>query len=92
MVHSLARHPGHVKNRDQLMRDAEPGGGRRHRHLAREAHPRKFLAADPAFDAIETVYGLGYRWKSLSVACRAFRCAPSCALVALVLLVLPWAG
>ena len=25
---------------------------------------RKFLAADPAFDAIETVYGMGYRWKA----------------------------
>jgi two-component system, OmpR family, response regulator len=25
---------------------------------------RKFLDADPAFDAIDTVYGMGYRWKS----------------------------
>src|SRR3981081_2673126 len=25
MVHSLARHPGHVKDREQLMRDAEMG-------------------------------------------------------------------
>ena len=24
---------------------------------------RKFLAADPAFDSIDTVYGMGYRWK-----------------------------
>ena len=24
----------------------------------------KFLAADPAFEAIETAYGLGYRWKA----------------------------
>jgi two-component system OmpR family response regulator len=23
---------------------------------------RKFLAVDPAFDGIETVYGMGYRW------------------------------
>jgi len=23
---------------------------------------RKFLAIDPDFDAIETVYGMGYRW------------------------------
>jgi two-component system OmpR family response regulator len=23
---------------------------------------RKFQAVDPAFDAIETVYGMGYRW------------------------------
>ncbi|MGH8216657.1 MAG: hypothetical protein ACREPZ_13325 [Rhodanobacteraceae bacterium] len=24
---------------------------------------KKFLAIDPAFDAIETVHGVGYRWK-----------------------------
>jgi len=25
---------------------------------------RKFAAADPAFDQIDTVYGMGYRWKA----------------------------
>ena len=25
---------------------------------------RKFLAVDPAFDAIDTVYGMGYRWQA----------------------------
>jgi two-component system OmpR family response regulator len=25
---------------------------------------RKFQASDPAFDAIDTVYGLGYRWNT----------------------------
>jgi two-component system OmpR family response regulator len=25
---------------------------------------RKFGEVDPAFDCIETVYGMGYRWKS----------------------------
>jgi len=24
---------------------------------------RKFEALDPAFDAIQTVYGMGYRWR-----------------------------
>ena len=24
--------------------------------------PRKFVAIDPDFNAIETVYGMGYRW------------------------------
>jgi two-component system OmpR family response regulator len=24
---------------------------------------RKFLAVDPAFDQLDTVYGAGYRWK-----------------------------
>ena len=25
---------------------------------------RKFLAADSAFDAVDTVYGMGYRWQA----------------------------
>ena len=62
MVHSLARHPGHVKDRDQLMRDAEMvvDDGTITSHVKRIR--KKFIAADPAFDAIETVYGMGYRW------------------------------
>jgi len=62
MVHSLARHPGHVKDRDQLMRDAEMvvDDGTITSHVKRIR--KKFLAMDPAFDAIETVYGMGYRW------------------------------
>jgi two-component system OmpR family response regulator len=62
MVHSLARHPGHVKNRDQLMRDAEMvvDDGTITSHVKRIR--RKFQAIEPAFDAIETVYGMGYRW------------------------------
>jgi two-component system OmpR family response regulator len=64
IVHSLARHPGHVKNRDQLMLDAElvVDDATVTSHVKRVR--AKFLAADPAFDAIETVYGLGYRWKA----------------------------
>ena len=62
MVHSLARHPGHVKNRDQLMRDAEMvvDDGTITSHVKRIR--KKFLAVDAKFDAIETVYGMGYRW------------------------------
>jgi two-component system OmpR family response regulator len=62
MVHSLARHPGHVKDRDQLMRDAEMvvDDGTITSHVKRIR--KKFLAVDAAFDAIETVYGMGYRW------------------------------
>ena len=62
MVHSLAKHPGHVKDRDQLMRDAEMvvDDGTITSHVKRIR--KKFLAADPQFDAIETVYGMGYRW------------------------------
>jgi two-component system, OmpR family, response regulator len=62
MVHSLARHPGHVKDREQLMRDAEMvvDDGTITSHVKRIR--KKFLALDPGFDAIETVYGMGYRW------------------------------
>ncbi len=62
MVHSLAIHPGHVKDRDQLMRDAEMvvDDGTITSHVKRIR--KKFLAVDEKFDAIETVYGMGYRW------------------------------
>jgi two-component system OmpR family response regulator len=62
MVHSLARHPGHVKDRDQLMRDAEMvvDDGTITSHVKRIR--KKFIAVDPAFAGIETVYGMGYRW------------------------------
>ena len=62
MVRSLARHPGHVKDRDTLMRDAEMvvDDGTITSHVKRIR--KKFLAVDPAFDAVETVYGMGYRW------------------------------
>ena len=62
MVHSLAVHPGHVKDRDQLMRDAEMvvDDGTITSHVKRIR--KKFLAVDEKFDAIETVYGMGYRW------------------------------
>lgn len=64
IVNSLARHPGHVKNRDQLMRDAElvVDDATVTSHVKRIR--AKFLGVDAAFDGIETVYGLGYRWTS----------------------------
>lgn len=64
IAHSLARHPGHVKSREQLMRDAElvVDDATVTSHVKRTR--AKFLTVDPAFDAIETAYGLGYRWKS----------------------------
>ena len=62
MVHALARFPGHVKDRDSLMRDARivVDDSTVTSHVKRIR--RKFLAVDPAFDRIETVYGMGYRW------------------------------
>ena len=64
MVHALAKFPEHVKSRDQLMRDANlvVDDGTITSHIKRIR--RKFLEADAAFDAIDTVYGMGYRWKS----------------------------
>jgi two-component system OmpR family response regulator len=64
IVHSLARHPGHVKSRAQLMRDAElvVDDATVTSHVKRVR--AKFVGADRGFDAIETVYGLGYRWKA----------------------------
>jgi two-component system OmpR family response regulator len=62
MVHALARYPGHVKDRDALMRDANivVDDGTITSHIKRIR--RKFQSVDPRFDAIETVYGMGYRW------------------------------
>ena len=64
MVHALARYPGHVKDRDALMRDANivVDDGTITSHIKRIR--RKFQVTDPKFDAIETVYGMGYRWRS----------------------------
>ncbi|MGB5579821.1 MAG: winged helix-turn-helix domain-containing protein, partial [Woeseia sp.] len=62
MVHALARFPGHVKNRQQLMDAAQAvlDDNTITSHVKRIR--RKFVAIDPTFDAIETVYGMGYRW------------------------------
>jgi two-component system, OmpR family, response regulator len=63
MVHALGRFPGHVKNRAQLMRESNlvVDDDTVTSHVKRIR--RKFQAVDPAFDEIETVYGMGYRWK-----------------------------
>ena len=62
MVHALARYPGHVKNRQQLMDAAQAvlDDNTITSHIKRIR--RKFLAVDHSFDAIETAYGMGYRW------------------------------
>ena len=64
MVHALAKFPEHVKSREQLMREANlvVDDGTVTSHVKRIR--RKFLAVDPAFDAIDTAYGMGYRWKA----------------------------
>lgn len=64
MVHTLAKFPGHVKDRDGLMREANlvVDEGTITSHIKRIR--RKFAAVDASFDQIDTVYGMGYRWKS----------------------------
>ena len=62
MVHALARHPGHVRSRQQLMDAANVvlDDNTITSHVKRIR--RKFQAVDPKFDAVQTVYGMGYRW------------------------------
>ena len=64
MVHTLAKFPGHVKDRDSLMRDAKivVDDATITSHIKRIR--RKFAAVDPAFSAVDTVYGMGYRWNA----------------------------
>jgi len=62
MLHCLARYAGHVKSRSQLMEAANlvVDDTTITSHIKRIR--RKFEQADPAFTALETVYGAGYRW------------------------------
>jgi two-component system, OmpR family, response regulator len=62
IVHALAVNPGHVKNRQQLMDAANVvlDDSTITSHIKRLR--RKFVEIDPAFDAVQTVYGMGYRW------------------------------
>jgi len=62
VVYALALHPGHVKNREQLMAAANAvlDDGTVTSQVKRIR--AKFLSIDPSFDAIQTVYGMGYRW------------------------------
>lgn len=64
MVHTLARFPGHVKDRDSLMREANlvVDDSTITSHIKRIR--KKFIAVAADFDCIDTVYGMGYRWKS----------------------------
>jgi len=63
ILHALAKHPGHVRTRDQLMEAANTyvDSGTITSHIKRLR--RKFQQLDPEFEHIEAVYGAGYRWK-----------------------------
>lgn len=62
VVHALAQHPGHVKSREQLMRAANTVLDDSSVTSQIKRIRAKFTSVDPDFSAIDTVYGLGYRW------------------------------
>jgi len=64
IVHALSAHPGHVKNRTQLMDAANVvlDDSTITSHIKRIR--KKFRELDEGFDSIQTAYGMGYRWVS----------------------------
>lgn len=66
LIKSLAERPGHVKSRDQLI-DAAYGENIYVDDRTIDSHikrvRKKFKKIDPEFDEIETLYGVGYRYK-----------------------------
>jgi len=66
LLKALAARPGHVKSRDQLM-DAAYGEHIYVDDRTIDSHikrvRKKFKAIDPAFAQIETLYGVGYRYR-----------------------------
>jgi len=67
LLNSLVKKPGHVKTRKQLMEEAYPeniyvSDRTIDSHIKRLR--KKFVCVDGSFTKIETVYGLGYRYKA----------------------------
>ena len=66
ILKALAYRPGHVKSRDQLM-DAAYGESVYVDDRTIDSHikrlRKKFREVDPTFSQIETLYGVGYRYK-----------------------------
>ncbi len=66
ILSALARQPGFVRSREDLLSAAFPQDAYMSDrtvdcHIKRIR--RKLCDVDPAFDGIETIYGLGYRWR-----------------------------
>nr|WP_297347204.1 proteobacterial dedicated sortase system response regulator [uncultured Glaciecola sp.] len=63
MLHAIAKYVGHVKSRQQLMDESNMvvDDTTITSHIKRIR--KKFVQVDLSFDRIETVYGMGYRWK-----------------------------
>ena len=66
ILKALAQHPGHVKSRDQLMDEAY-GESIYVDDRTIDSHikrlRKKFRAVDSDFSEIETMYGIGYRYR-----------------------------
>ncbi len=66
ILQALAQRPGHVKSRDSLM-DAAYDNETYVDDRTIDSHVKrirkKFKALDPEFEEIETLYGVGYRYK-----------------------------
>jgi two-component system, OmpR family, response regulator ChvI len=66
LLHALARRPGHVKTRAQLLEEGYPHDAYASDRTI-DSHVKrlrkKLAETDPSSDAIETVYGLGYRFR-----------------------------
>ena len=71
ILKSLVQRPGHVKTRDQLM-DAAYGEHIYVDDRTIDSHikrlRKKFKAVDENFNQIETLYGVGYRYKDTGLA------------------------
>lgn len=64
MLYAIARYPGHVRSRQQLMDESKMvvDDTTITSHIKRIR--KKFMQCDDDFDRIETVYGMGYRWRT----------------------------
>ncbi len=66
LLHTLAERPGHVKSRDQLI-DLAYGESIYIDDRTIDSHIKrvrqKFKRIDPEFNQIETIYGIGYKYK-----------------------------
>ena len=61
----MSRHPGHVRTYDHMMQVTRQSMVERNTingYIRRIRN--KFKEIDPGFDSIQTVFGVGYRWKS----------------------------
>jgi len=66
LLETLAQHPGHIKNRDQLI-DAARGENIHVEQRTIDSHVKrirkKFKKIDPKFSRIKTLYGVGYSFE-----------------------------